>query len=234
MDWKSILEASKKVTPTTIVIQESAVNKNKKFAVAKDEAFNFIYPQNISAMEALGEVIYFSPLHDTQLPDCDFVYLAGGYPEVYVKELAENTAMLKSIKDFGQNNGQIYGECGGMMYLGKAIIDKDNEAFEMANYFDFETSIANKKLHLGYRTSTIGETIFKGHEFHYSSLVNDNETTIKETITNARGGETTTKIHKKNKVMGSYVHQYFGTSEKLLQLIKLIDYLEESPEGIDK
>jgi len=174
-------------------------------------------------MKALGEVIYFSPLHDTKLPDCDFVYFPGGYPEVYVKELAKNTSMLKSIKDFGLNNGQIYGECGGMMYLGKAIIDKDNKAFEMVNYFNFETSIAHKKLHLGYRTSTINEQTFKGHEFHYSSLVNDNETTIGATVTNARGGETITKIYKKNKVMGSYVHHYFGTVEKLLQLINQIN-----------
>ncbi len=223
VDWKAILEASKEVETKVISEEKTSVNKNIRFAVAKDMAFNFIYPQNISAMEALGEVIYFSPIHDTVLPHCDFIYLAGGYPEMYAKELSANTAMLKSIKDFGQNNGQIYAECGGMMYLGKAIIDKDYEAFEMVNHFDFETSIAHKKLHLGYRTSTIGETVFKGHEFHYSSLVNDNETTIEATITNARGGETTTKIHKKNKVMGSYVHHYFGTSEKLLQLINQIN-----------
>lgn len=224
IDWKAILEASKEIVPKTILSTEkTSVNKNIKFAIAKDEAFNFMYPQNISAMEALGEVIYFSPLHDSKLPDCDFIYLAGGYPEVYLKELTANTAMLRSIKDFGQNNGQIYAECGGMMYLGKAIISENNEAFKMVNYFDFESSIANKKLHLGYRTSKINDHIFKGHEFHYSSIVNDNEITIDATITNARGGETTTKIHKKNKVMGSYVHHYFGTSEKLLQLINQIN-----------
>ncbi len=256
VNWKAILEASKKVTSKTILEKKSIANKNInyldassldintkpnfnleasleelyplaapiKFAVAKDEAFNFIYPQNISAMQTLGEVSYFSPLHDNVLPACDFIYLPGGYPESYLKELSGNTTMLNSIKEFGLNDGQIYAECGGMMYLGKAIKAENNEAFTMVDYFDFEASIAHKKLHLGYRTSKVNEQIFKGHEFHYSSLVNDNETATNATITNARGGETTTKIYKKNKVMGSYVHHYFGTSEKLLQLINQIKY----------
>jgi len=223
VDWKAILEASQEVIPKIILEKKSTTNKNIKFAVARDEAFNFIYPQNIAAMHALGEVTYFSPLRDAMLPNCDFIYVPGGYPESYLGELSSNTKMLSSIKEFAQNNGQIYAECGGMMYLGKSIISEDNEAFEMVHYFDFESTIADKKLHLGYRTSKIDEVIFKGHEFHYSSLINDIETTISITITDARGGKTNTKIHKKNKVMGSYVHHYFGTSEKLLQLINLIN-----------
>ncbi|WP_298545237.1 cobyrinate a,c-diamide synthase [uncultured Aquimarina sp.] len=223
VDWKAILEASKEVKPRVISEKKLTTNNNIKFAVAKDEAFNFIYPQNIAAMQALGEVTYFSPLNDAMLPDCDFVYVPGGYPESYLKELSNNTEMLLNIKEFAQNNGQIYAECGGMMYLGKAIISEDNEAFKMVNYFDFESTIANKKLHLGYRVSKINGHTFKGHEFHYSSLIHDNETGIPATILNARDGETNTKIHKKNKVMGSYVHHYFGTSGILLQLINEIN-----------
>ena len=90
--------------------------------------------------------------------------------------------MRHSIHKFAKKGGQIYAECGGMMYLGKSIISEDNESFEMVNFFDFEATIADKKLHLGYRTSTINEHIFKGHEFHYSSLINDNETTVDATI----------------------------------------------------
>ena len=223
INYEAILEASKSVGIKPISEEKSTVNKNVKFAVAKDDAFNFIYPQNIAAMEALGEVSFFSPLNDAVLPDCDFIYFPGGYPELYLKELAANTTMLQSIQDFGWNNGQIYAECGGMMYLGKAIISENNEVFKMVNYFNFESSIADKKLHLGYRTSKVNGHVFKGHEFHYSTLIHDNESTVNATITNARGGDTTTKIYKKNKVMGSYVHHYFGTTEKLLQLINEIN-----------
>ncbi|QDO94422.1 cobyrinate a,c-diamide synthase [Formosa sediminum] len=222
IDWKAILEASKEVKKKIILDKKLLVNKKIKFAVAKDAAFNFIYPQNIAAMEALGEVTFFSPLKDVVLPDCDFIYFPGGYPELYLKALATNTTMLKSIKDFGLNNGQIYAECGGMMYLGKAIISEHNEAFKMVNYFDFESSIVDKKLHLGYRTSKVNEHIFKGHEFHYSTLIYDNETAIHAIVTNALEEQTSTKIYKKQNVMASYVHHYFGTPERLQQLINEI------------
>ncbi|MCD8402728.1 cobyrinate a,c-diamide synthase [Tenacibaculum finnmarkense] len=223
IDWKAILEASKEIKPVSISSEKIIQAKKIKFAVAKDEAFNFMYPQSISAMETLGTVEFFSPIKDAEIPDCDFIYFAGGYPESYLKELSSNTKMLASIQKFAENNGQIYAECGGMMYLGKTIISENKTAFKMVGIFDFEATIADKKLHLGYRTSKINEHIFKGHEFHYSSLVNDNETSINATITNARAGNTTTKIYKKNKVMASYVHHYFGTSELLLQLINEIN-----------
>ncbi|MBE7660976.1 cobyrinate a,c-diamide synthase [Tenacibaculum finnmarkense] len=223
IDWKAILEASKEIKQVSVSSEKIIQPKKIKFAVAKDEAFNFMYPQSISAMEALGTVEFFSPIKDAEIPDCDFIYFAGGYPESYLKELSSNTKMLASIQKFAENNGQIYAECGGMMYLGKTIISENKTAFKMAGIFDFEATIADKKLHLGYRTSKINEHIFKGHEFHYSSLINDNETPINATITNARDGNTTTKIYKKNNVMASYVHHYFGTSEILLQLINEIN-----------
>jgi len=223
VDWKAILEASKEIIPTTASAKKTNLTKNIKFAVAKDAAFNFIYPQNIAAMQELGDVEFFSPIEDSKIPDCDFIYFPGGYPESYLEELSTNKKMLLSIKEFAQNNGQIYAECGGMMYLGKAIISENNKPFEMVNYFDFEATIADKKLHLGYRTSTLNNRVFKGHEFHYSSLINNNETAINATITNARDGNTSTKIYKKNNVMASYVHHYFGTSEILLQLINEIN-----------
>ncbi|MBE7645445.1 cobyrinate a,c-diamide synthase [Tenacibaculum finnmarkense genomovar ulcerans] len=223
IDWKAILKASKEIKPISISSEKIIQPKKIRFAIAKDDAFNFMYPQSISAMETLGTVEFFSPIKDAEIPDCDFIYFSGGYPESYLKELSCNTTMLTSIQKFAENNGQIYAECGGMMYLSKTIISENKTAFKMAGIFDFDATIADKKLHLGYRTSKINEHIFKGHEFHYSSLINDNETPINATITNARDGNTTTKIYKKNKVMASYVHHYFGTSELLLQLINEIN-----------
>ncbi|MEX6625809.1 cobyrinate a,c-diamide synthase [Tenacibaculum salmonis] len=223
IDWKAILKASKEIKQVSVSSEKIIQPKKIKFAIAKDEAFNFMYPQNISAMKTLGTVEFFSPIKDAEIPDCDFIYFAGGYPESYLKELSSNTKMLASIKKFAENNGQIYAECGGMMYLGKMIISENNTAFKMVGIFDFDATIADKKLHLGYRTSKLNNHIFKGHEFHYSSLINDTEIPINATITNARDGNTTTKIYKKNKVMASYVHHYFGTSEILLQLINEIN-----------
>ena len=224
LDWKAVLDASQcsesllNVTDHTIENKQD-YSKKIKFAVAKDAAFNFIYPQNISAMEALGEVEFFSPIHDRNIPDCDFIYLPGGYPESYLKELSSNTSMLDGIRNFAENNGQIYAECGGMMYLGKSILSEQKESFKMVGYFNFDTTLADKKLHLGYRTSKMPQSTFKGHEFHYSSLINDKEVDIDAVVLNAREENTNTKIYKKNKVIATYIHHYFGTPELLLAFI---------------
>ena len=217
VDWQGIIKASKEVKHTPVTKNKSV--KKLTFAVAKDEAFNFIYPHNIKAMEQIGEVLFFSPIHDREIPKCDFLFLPGGYPESYLNELSSNISMLESIKTFANNNGQIYAECGGMMYLGKNIISEEGKPYKMVDYFNFESTIATKKLHLGYRISKTNNQIFKGHEFHYSCLQNDYESTINATVLNAKGIKTNTKIHKKKHVIGSYVHHFFGTKETLLQLI---------------
>ncbi len=224
VNWEAILEASKDIEPIPNSTKETKSKNKIKFAVAKDEAFNFIYPQNIKAMQQLGEVQFFSPIHDQDIPDSDFIYFPGGYPELYLKELSSNKEMLLAIKKYAQNNGKIYAECGGMMYLGKSILSENNETYNMVDYFNFESTIANPKLHLGYRTSEIKNHVFKGHEFHYSSVINDNETSVEANIINARGTKTTTRIYKKQHVMGSYVHHYFGTTERLSQLINEINH----------
>ncbi len=220
VDWKGILANSVQIN--TSPLRKKTISQKLKFAVAKDEAFNFIYPQIIAVMEQLGEVKYFSPMCDKQIPNCDFVYLPGGYPEIYLKELSENKSMLASINKFASNNGLVYAECGGMMYLGKAIVSQNNEVFNMVNYFDFESTIADKKLHLGYRTTQLNDHIFKGHEFHYSSIINDKETSVNATILNARKVSTHTKVYKKNRVLASYVHHFFADTYTLLQLINIL------------
>ncbi|NQY31105.1 MAG: cobyrinate a,c-diamide synthase, partial [Flavobacteriaceae bacterium] len=102
VNWKAILGASKEIEPTAVSLEKTVQERCIKFAVAKDEAFNFMYPQNIAAMKQLGEVLFFSPIHDTKIPDSDFIYFPGGYPESYLKELSSNKEMLTSIKEFAQ------------------------------------------------------------------------------------------------------------------------------------
>jgi len=98
-----------------------------QIAVAKDEAFNFIYSQVIEQFKQRGDVTFFSPLKETSIPDCDFLYLPGGYPECYLEELSSNTKMRASIASYVENNGKVLAECGGFMYLGEAIEDADGK-----------------------------------------------------------------------------------------------------------
>ena len=95
-------------------------------AMADDEAFNFYYPDNVALLARTGvNIVRFSPLHDRELPDCQMVWLGGGYPELHASALAANTTMLTSLREAHQRGVAIYAECGGLMYLGSLLEDAD-------------------------------------------------------------------------------------------------------------
>lgn len=132
-----------------------------RILIARDEAFNFTYRANIDALRQLGEVAFFSPLHDEALPPCDLLYLPGGYPELYLDDLSLASGLRQQIYDYAQAGGRILAECGGFMYLCRDI---DGRA--MCGIFPFSATMENARLHLGYRQQ--GD--MRGHEFHYSHL----------------------------------------------------------------
>ena len=143
-------------------------------SIAKDSAFNFTYRANIDALSELGEVTFFSPINDERLPECDLLYLPGGYPELFASELADNVTMRESIKAFAERGGRIFAECGGFMYL-----CNDIDGIPMCGVFPFSATMMDAKLHLGYRQlakdnfqfSIVNSQLPKGHTFHYSSVI---------------------------------------------------------------
>lgn len=130
--------------------------------IAHDEAFNFTYRANIDALRLLGDVSFFSPLHDHVLPACDLLYLPGGYPELYLSEIAANASLRRQIHDYAERGGRIMAECGGFMYL-----CHDIDGVEMCGVFPYSATMAGARLHLGYREMNG----MKGHEFHYSAII---------------------------------------------------------------
>lgn len=185
---------------------------NYKIAVAQDDAFNFTYFENIKTLENLGEVIYFSPLKDKLMPEADMLYLAGGYPELFLEELSSNTSMRKSILDFCSNGGKVIAECGGMMYLGNTIINSEGRKYPMVGFLAVGTSMEKAKLSLGYREVQLNDTIIRGHEFHYSVAIEKESLPTVGTVFNAKGIEVQTPIYKLKNVMASYIHFYWGDS----------------------
>lgn len=93
--------------------------RNLRVAIARDRAFSFYYRENLKLFESSCRVEYFSPLEDEGLPDCDLIYLGGGYPEVFREKLSANRQMLNDVKNFAERGGAIYAECGGMLYLNR-------------------------------------------------------------------------------------------------------------------
>ncbi|MDO6590682.1 cobyrinic acid a,c-diamide synthase [Loktanella sp. D2R18] len=145
----------------------------QNIAVARDAAFAFCYPHLLDDWRAAGaKIAFFSPLVDDPAPQADYIYLPGGYPELYAGKLAANTRFLDSLRTA---TAQIYGECGGYMVLGNALTDADGETHKMAGLLSLQTSFATRKLHLGYRDLWAGHGpmrgAWKGHEFHYATTV---------------------------------------------------------------
>lgn len=132
-----------------------------RILIAQDEAFNFIYRANVDALRQIGDVSFFSPLHDKELPQCDLLYLPGGYPELFLDELKANHNICRQINNFVEQGGRVLAECGGFMYL-----CRDIDGVEMCNVFPFCATMENSRLHLGYREKNGA----KGHEFHYSDI----------------------------------------------------------------
>jgi len=151
-----------------------------RIGVAKDVAFCFYYADNLELLEAEGaELVKFSPMNDQVLPDVDMLYLGGGYPELHGEVLARNVTMRTAIRKFAERGGTIYAECGGMMYLTRAIRDFAGTSHEMVGLFPAETVMQKSGLVLGYRTVECAQDCIlgaagitaRGHEFHYSTLV---------------------------------------------------------------
>lgn len=152
----------------------------QRIAVARDVAFEFSYPHQLWAWKMAGASIsFFSPLADeTVASDADFVFLPGGYPELYADRITSAQRFKSSIKAHADNATRIYGECGGYMVLGDSIIDENGASHEMLGLLRLETSFVDRKLHLGYRQLSSLHTHFegplRGHEFHYASTLSAN------------------------------------------------------------
>lgn len=182
-----------------------------RIAIARDAAFNFTYEENVQMLHRLGEVTYFSPLQDTHLPEADFVYLPGGYPELHLPELSTNRDMLQSIRAYAENGGKLLAECGGMMYLCDQITGTDGLAYPMVGLLPQATTMEHMKLRLGYRTLHYNDQILKGHEFHYSRVV-PGEVLLPSVVEayTAKGVRTDTPLYRYKNVLSGYTHLYWA------------------------
>lgn len=177
-------------------------------AVARDEAFSFIYPANIERLNA--KIIYFSPLHDETLPEADIVYLPGGYPELYADALEGNVVMREAIRDFAEKGGKILAECGGLIYLAEEI-----DGRKMCGIFPLKATMKNARLRLGYRRVRFNNLELSGHEFHYSDVVDEAGLQSVARQYNIRGMEVATPVYRYKNVIAGYTHLYWAETDIL-------------------
>ena len=203
LDLDALLAAT--ATPPTPSVQAPAptvTQGSHNVLIARDPAFHFLYPENIKALETWGRVEFFSPLETSNLPkDIDLLYLPGGYPELYLEQLAKNKSLMQDIRDHAIKGGKIIAECGGMLFLGRSITDQSDQPWPMVGLLDIATTMSPKKLTLGYRSYELGGLPLKGHEFHYSQYV---------------GAPPAEPIFHTPNLLASYSHFYWGENPAAL------------------
>ncbi|VVB70932.1 Cobyrinate a,c-diamide synthase [uncultured archaeon] len=191
--------------------QESTV----KIGVARDEAFCFYYQENLRELERHGaELVFFSPMHE-DLPPVDGLYIGGGYPELHAAEL-EAAPATRQIKKASTDGMPIYGECGGLMYLGCSL-DSDERSFKMAGALPGATIMTKKLQALGYMEADVvgpnplarvGRTV-RGHEFHYSRFVPERDARFAYSLLRGKGIQDGRDGLVEHSTMGGYLHAHF-------------------------
>lgn len=176
IDWPRLLALCEK-EPPALPVQPETPPARVRIAVAQDEAFCFTYAETLEAFRDAGaEVVFFSPLRDTALPEnIGGLYLPGGYPELHAKELSENTSILREIKQKIESGLPTAAECGGFLYLGQSLTDAEGQSWPMAGVLPGEAKDAGRLVRFGYAALSAdsdsmlfraGES-FPIHEFHH-------------------------------------------------------------------
>ncbi len=162
------------------LLPENKVGADRpKIGIIKDSAFQFYYPDNIEALENAGaHVVFINAIKDKIFPDVDALYIGGGFPETHAKELSKNRQIADKLKELAENNMPVYAECGGLMYLGEALIVKGKK-YTMTGVLPIVFGVSQKPQGLGYSIAKVNEknpyfkkgTEIRGHEFRYSRII---------------------------------------------------------------
>jgi cobyrinic acid a,c-diamide synthase len=190
-----------------------------RLGVARDKAFCFYYEDNLDALrEAGAEIVEFSPLQDSSLPTAlDALYFGGGYPELFAKQLSGNRPMLASIKRAAEEGLPIYAECGGLMYLAREIVTKEDASFPVAGVLPITVQMTDRLVNFGYtEVSFTSDCLIgpagakaRGHSFHCSRIANVGSVEYAYQARNSMTGREEPDGLRVRNVLASYIHLHF-------------------------
>jgi cobyrinic acid a,c-diamide synthase len=184
---------------------------NTTIAVARDQAFSFLYEANLRLLESMGaRLVFFSPLADTTLPSADCVYLPGGYPELFLDRLSENVAMKNALQRHCESKKRIYAECGGMLYLLDRLVDKEGHEGKMLGLLPGEAVMEARLKALGYQSVEFENGLLRGHTFHHSSVkIAEQPIAYGKRAHDSSQGE---PVYRVGSMTASYLHFYFPSN----------------------
>jgi cobyrinic acid a,c-diamide synthase len=211
IDLEGILRVADAAKP--LEYEKISINhiSNVRIGIARDEAFCFYYQDSLDLLEKLGAVfVPFSPLHDSVLPECDGLYIGGGYPEKHLSLLTNNLSMKEAIQRKIEEGLPCVAECGGFMYLLNEYQDSEGTVYEMAGVLEGRSKMTGGLSRFGYVTLTAKEDNLlcrkgdqiNGHEFHYSD-----SDEAGESFEGAKpSGKVWNCIHGKKTIFAGYPH----------------------------
>jgi cobyrinic acid a,c-diamide synthase len=186
-----------------------------RIGIASDEAFCFYYSDNLGELERRGaRLIYFSPMQD-DLPDVDGLYIGGGYPELHAARLQKAPAR-RQIRQASEDGMPIYGECGGLMYLGRAL-ETETGTYEMVGALPGTTIMTKRLAALGYAQADavgqnplvdLGRTV-RGHEFHYSRFACEDDARFAYRLCRGKGIQDGRDGLVEHNTLAGYLHAHF-------------------------
>jgi cobyrinic acid a,c-diamide synthase len=182
-----------------------------KIAVARDQAFSFIYPANLELLTAMGaDIAFFSPLANEPLPSADAVYLPGGYPELHLDTLAANSVTKATLCAHVAAGKPLYAECGGMLYLLDSLTDNAGRTGAMLDLLPGHATLQSRLAGLGLQSVELDGATLRGHAFHYSSLQTPlaPHTHARRTSGTAQGEA----VYRHGSMLASYLHCYFPSN----------------------
>ncbi|MGN2411996.1 cobyrinate a,c-diamide synthase [Pseudomonas syringae] len=177
-------------------------------AVARDEAFAFLYGASLDLLRNMGaELSFFSPIHDSEIPEADSLYLPGGYPELHHVALAANLAMQASIRAHHIAGKPILAECGGMLYLLDALTDVEGVRAELVGLLAGEAVMQKRLAALALQAVELPEGTLHGHTYHHSLTSTELQPIARGVSPN--GGRGAEAVYRLGRLTASYVHFYF-------------------------
>jgi cobyrinic acid a,c-diamide synthase len=221
-DVAALLSLAREAPPLTAATPGHSERPRCRIGVARDAAFHFYYDENLRLLEAAGaELVAFSPIADSSLPDVSGIYIGGGYPELHAAQLAANRSMRDALAAHAQAGKPLYAECGGLMYLAQALVDHKGESHAMLGLIPGRAVMQTKLQALGYvevttrAASPLGAagTQYRGHQFRYSIFESGSPTQLDVQV--KRTGNVHVEGYGAGNVLGSYVHGHWASNPRV-------------------
>lgn len=179
-----------------------------RIAIARDAAFCFLYPANLDLLRDAGaELVFFSPLAGDALPQCDAVWLPGGYPELHLHVLSQRTDLHSALRAHCDAGKPLLAECGGLLFVLDSLADRDGVQAPMAGLLRGRAAMQTRLAALGLQSVTLPEGTLRGHTFHYAKAMVEADPIA--FAVNPNNGPSSEAVYRQGRMTASFVHFYF-------------------------